>query len=70
MNDRNKNALTFPQRNWLLLCLLVAIISAGITYYAVKKNTVTQNSNEIKTTNSSAINGQDSSRIPPDSLPH
>jgi len=70
MNSRDKGSLTFPQRNWFLLCVLVAIISIGATYYLVKKNTVTQNSEEIKTNNSSAIEGQDSSRIPPDSLRH
>lgn len=70
MINRNKNSLTFPQRYWLLLCVLVAIISIGATYYIEKKNSVSKDNDEIRTNNSSAIKGQDSTHIPPDSLRH
>ena len=67
--------LTFPQRNWLLLCVLTAIIVA-IAYYLIDsslhKNT---HQNEIQTTSgpTTVPNGGDTSHtvgIPPDSLKH
>ncbi len=33
MENTNKNNLSFPQRNWLLLCILVAIISPLVVHY-------------------------------------
>jgi len=70
MDNTDKNSLTFPQRNWLLLCILVAIFSIGATYLFQRKNTPNTNGTEIKTDNSSAIPGRDSVGISPDSLRH
>jgi len=68
----HETRLTFPQRNWLLLCILTAIIVA-IAYYLIETNMrATAPSNEIQTTSGTA-NGGDTSHtegIPPDSLKH
>jgi hypothetical protein len=73
--ETRERRLTFPQRNWLLLCILTAIIVA-IAYYLVdsgmRNNTTPQ---EIQTTTgpTTTANGGDSSHtegIPPDSLKH
>ena len=68
----HKTGLTFPQRNWLLLCVLTAIIVA-IAYYLIETNMhETVRPNQIQTTSGTA-NGGDTSHtqgIPPDSLKH
>lgn len=73
--ETRERRLTFPQRNWLLLCILTAIIVA-IAYYlvdtGVRNNTTPQ---EIQTTTgpTNTANGGDTSHtegIPPDSLKH
>jgi len=66
--------LTFPQRNWLLLCFLTAIVVA-IAYYLVDTGTrKTAQPNEIQTSGPANVaNGGDTSHtegIPPDSLRH
>jgi hypothetical protein len=68
----HETRLTFPQRNWLLLCILTAIIVA-IAYYLIETNMhATARPNEIQPTSGTA-NGGDTSHtegIPPDSLKH
>jgi len=33
MENNNQKKLTFPQRNWLLLCILAAILSAMAVHF-------------------------------------
>ena len=70
-----RRRLTFPQRNWLLLCLLTAFITA-IAYYLIESNLTmnkTAPSNQVQTTGSrSSVIGdtQNAKGVPPDSLGH
>ncbi|HEY6976527.1 MAG TPA: hypothetical protein VH396_09555 [Chitinophagaceae bacterium] len=65
--------LTFPQRNWLLLCIITAIIVA-IAYYLIDANIRHKNPTGTTTNAPSAVsNGGDTAPaqgIPPDSLKH
>jgi hypothetical protein len=71
--ETHQRRLTFPQRNWLLLCIITAIIVA-IAYYLIA------NANRRPTTNTQTTsapanieNGGDTAHtqgIPPDSLKH
>jgi hypothetical protein len=67
--------LTFPQRNWLLLCILTAIIVA-IAYYLIDSSMhKSMRQNQIQTTSGATTlpNGGDTAQtqgIPPDSLKH
>src|SRR3954447_26588459 len=49
--ETHERGLTFPQRNWLLLCFLTAIIVA-VAYYLIDTNTRHNSAqqNEIQTT--------------------
>jgi len=74
--ETHQRRLTFPQRNWLLLCVITAIIII-IAYYLI--DTATQHRsiqpNNLRTTNgaNAVPDGGDTSHtqgIPPDSLRH
>jgi hypothetical protein len=64
-------SLTFPQRNWLLLCIITAIIVA-IAYYLIDTNIRHKNLQPTETTISgpSASDTAPAQGIPPDSLKH
>ncbi|WP_153796151.1 hypothetical protein [Foetidibacter luteolus] len=68
MEQVHRHKLSFPQRNWLLLCILVAIITAVTVYYLRGRSN--SNTVDIENASSSTINGMDSAGIPPDSLSH
>ena len=67
--------LTFPQRNWLLLCIITALIVA-VAYYLIDTNIRHKNLQPTETTTggpSTVPNVGDTAStqgIPPDSLKH
>jgi hypothetical protein len=69
MENTNDKKLTFPQRNWLLLCILVAIISplvvnwvrAGARKEALKQSLQIQPVNEGGTPPANTGSNQDTS---------
>ena len=72
--ETHERRLTFPQRNWLLLCIITAIIVA-IAYYLIADASHHATTNTIQTTGEPAnvANGGDTAHtqgIPPDSLKH
>jgi hypothetical protein len=73
--ETHERRLTFPQRNWLLLCFITAIIVA-VAYYLIDTGTHDNTQqNEIQTSGAPAniSSGGDTSNahgIPPDSLKH
>jgi hypothetical protein len=71
----HERRLTFPQRNWLLLCFLTAIIVALAFYIVDKSSRHHSREGQVQTTSgpTSVPNGGDTSHtqgIPPDSLKH
>jgi uncharacterized protein (UPF0333 family) len=71
----HEKRLTFPQRNWLLLCIITAIIVAVAYYLIVSATHSNTRQNQIQTTSGATTvpNGGDSAHtqgIPPDSLKH
>jgi hypothetical protein len=74
--EARERRLTFPQRNWLLLCFLTAIIVA-IAYFLIdtttRHNTVQPSQLQTTSGPTNVANGGDTSHtqgIPPDSLKH
>jgi hypothetical protein len=74
MESIHERRLTFPQRNWLLLCLLTVIITV-LVYYLIDKGSHNTNihSGEMQTTSGATTvpgDTQHTEGIPPDSLRH
>lgn len=73
MENTNNKRLTFPQRNWLLMCLLTAFIVMFIDYL-INSNSRNKNANynNVQTASPSSISGdtQNAQGVPPDSLRH
>lgn len=74
MENTNNRRLTFPQRNWLLLCLVTALITALVYYFVdTSKRNSAERYDQTGVTGSSPSVTCDTSKgqgTPPDSLPH
>ena len=74
MEYKNDNKLTFPQRNWLMLCILTAVITAFI-YYLIdtRAGNGSAGYHQVQSTaspSSVTTDTQQAEGIPPDSLHH
>jgi hypothetical protein len=73
MENTNDKRLTFPQRNWLLMCLLTVFIVMFVDYF-IGKNRENRNTNynNVQTSSPSSLTGdtQNAQGVPPDSLRH
>lgn len=73
MENTNNKRLTFPQRNWVLMCLLTAFMVMLIDYLIDSNNrNRNANYNQVQTASPSSISGdtQNVQGMPPDSLRH
>ncbi|MEX6691156.1 hypothetical protein QTN47_26845 [Danxiaibacter flavus] len=68
-NSQHQHRLNFAQRNWLLLCVIVAIVSSVVTYFIQSGKKYSGNITNGGSINTSAP-ANDSAGIPPDSLSH
>jgi hypothetical protein len=68
-NSQHPRGLNFAQRNWFLLCIIVAIVSSLVTYFIQSGKKIPSDITQGGTISTSAP-ANDSAGIPPDSLPH